>query len=225
MAGESSAVSANASTDRRMVAALLADAGDTFADDAGITLRDKPEPLFELLVLTLLVSARISSSIAVAAARELFAAGWRDASRMADAPRRQVVAALGRAGYARYDESTARALAATATTVIDRYHGDLRELAAESHYRRPDAERLLQQFTGIGPVGAAIFLREVQDTWTWVRPFFDAKGLAGAARLGLPTDPAALAALAPPEQTANLAAALVRAGRDTALAERVEAQG
>ena len=45
--------------------------GRTFADEAGIALTDEPAPLFQLLVLAQLLSARIGAGIAVAAAREL----------------------------------------------------------------------------------------------------------------------------------------------------------
>ena len=64
-------------TPRETVAVLLEKQGRTFADEAGIKLADKPAPLYQLLVLSTLLSARITSSIAVAAARELFAAGYR----------------------------------------------------------------------------------------------------------------------------------------------------
>jgi hypothetical protein len=36
--------------------------------------------------------------------------------------------------------------------------------------------------TGIGPTGASIFLREVQDTWPAVAPYVDAKVTSGARR-------------------------------------------
>ena len=68
---------------------------------------------------------------------------------------------------------------------------------------------MLKEFKGIGDTGADIYLREVQDVWTWVRPYFDERATAAAKALGLPTDPAKLGALAP-RANARLAAALVR---------------
>ncbi|PRC49993.1 endonuclease, partial [Mycobacterium sp. ITM-2017-0098] len=47
---------------------LLDEAGTTYADEAGITLADKPMPLFELLVLCMLASKPIDASIATRAA-------------------------------------------------------------------------------------------------------------------------------------------------------------
>jgi hypothetical protein len=63
--------------ERRTVKVLLEQQGRTFAEEAGIKLADKPGPLYQLLVLASLLSARISAGVAVAAARELFAAGYR----------------------------------------------------------------------------------------------------------------------------------------------------
>ncbi|MFE0877827.1 hypothetical protein ACFW4X_23735, partial [Streptomyces smyrnaeus] len=48
-----------------LVRELLKRHGRTYADEAGITLRDTPQPLYQLLVLSLLLSARIRSDIAV----------------------------------------------------------------------------------------------------------------------------------------------------------------
>ena len=45
---------------------LLDEHGTTYATAAGIRLADRPSPLFQLLVLTLLSSARISADVAAA---------------------------------------------------------------------------------------------------------------------------------------------------------------
>ena len=82
---------------QQTVAALLERYGQTYADEAGITLRDTPAPLYQLLVLTVLCSVRISAATAVAAARELFAAGLRTPRAMTEASWQSRVDALGRA--------------------------------------------------------------------------------------------------------------------------------
>ena len=97
-------------TQRDTVRRLLKAAGRTYARQAGIRLTDTPAPLYQLQVLALLLSTRISSSIAVAAARELRLAGYTTPQRMCQAPWSNRVAALGRAHYRRYDESTASRL-------------------------------------------------------------------------------------------------------------------
>lgn len=200
---------------------LLDVAGRTYADDAGITLKNTPKPLFQLLVLALLSSTRISADIAVAAARELFHDGRRTPDAVAEAPRADVIAALGRGHYVRYDESTATRLRDLGERVRSEYRGDLRALAARADGDIAEAQRLLEEFTGIGPVGAGIFLREVQDTWTWVRPYLDERAKKGAELLGLPRDTRSIADLAPGAAMAPLAAALVRVTLDDTLREQV----
>ncbi|GAA1354734.1 endonuclease [Arthrobacter rhombi] len=196
--------------DRDIVAALLARHGTTYAEEAGIALADKPSPLYELLVLSTLLSARISSRIAVNAARELFAAGLRTPQRMTAATWQQRVNALGRGSYRRYDERTATMLGDGADLPIEAYRADLRSLRTGDLTQRQLSDAL-QQFPGIGPTGATIFLREVQDLWVLPEPVVDAKVLDGARKLGLPTDAGKLIALAPDGQRARLAAACVRA--------------
>ncbi|MGW1737685.1 endonuclease [Nocardia sp. NPDC001965] len=201
-------------SNRDVVHALLDRAGTTYAAEAGIALDDKPAPLFQLLMLTDLLSARISADIAIAATTELVDSGYRTARKVADADRQDLVDALGRGHYRRYDESAASQLSEAATAAIEKYNGDLRKLAEEAGRDTGRAAGLIQQFKGIGPTGGDIFLREVQDVWTWVRPYFDERALRGAAELGLPTERRELARLAPPDRAAELAAALVRIGLD-----------
>jgi endonuclease III len=197
---------------------LLDAAGTTYAEEAGITLADKPMPLFELLVLCTLASKPIDATIAMRAARELFSAKWRTPDAVLDADRADVIEAFGRARYTRYDESSATRLVDVATAVRDDYHGDLRGLAERAGGDLGEARRLLEQFKGIGDTGADIFLREVQDVWTWVRPFFDARALEAAATLGLAEKD--LPDLGGSE-CARLAAALVRVSLDDDLREQL----
>lgn len=205
----------------KMVKALLSEAGRPYAEEAGIPLKDQPAALFKLLVLANLLSTRISADIAVAAARELFEAGGGTARGLARLTWQQRVDALGRAHYVRYDESTSSRLGDMAEMVMDKYGGDLRRLppAAERDVGR--ARELLQEFPGIGPVGADIFCREAQAMWPWLRPYLDDLALRGAERLGLPTDPKRLADMVPERELAAFAAALVRVARDKKLADQL----
>lgn len=195
---------------RSRVGDLLRQHGRTFADEAGVRLRDTPGPLYQLAVVSMLSSIRIRANIAVAAARELFAAGWRTPARMADATWQQRIDALGRAHYVRYDESTSTALGNGARLILDRWHGDLRKLRAEAGHDPGRIRELLQELPRIGPVGAEIFCREAQGVWPELRPSFDRRARDGAARLGLPASPDELAALVPDEDLPVFAAALVR---------------
>lgn len=170
---------------RATARALVREHGTTYAEDAGITLRDKPSPLWRLLTLSLLLSARISSDIAVAAGRE----------------------------------RTATQLGAAAARVLDDWRGDLRRLYATAQQHSGDdvtgaVEGLLQEFTGIGPSGAAIFCREAQAVWPALAPYVDEVAARGAARLALPRDPEELAQLVPRKDRTRLVAGCVRAARD-----------
>lgn len=209
-------------THRDIACRLLAQHGSTFASEAGITLRDKPAALWQLLVLSLLLSTRISSTIAVSTARELYATGWRTPARLRESTWQERVDALGRGGYRRYDESTATRLEQAATLLQDRWNGDLRRLRDEAD---GDPKRIaagLQEFTGIGPAGAAIFLREVQAVWPGARPYADDLVLKGAALAGLPGDPSDLEQLVGGDEFAGLAAALVRVARDPDLLNQTD---
>ncbi|GGQ67816.1 endonuclease [Kitasatospora griseola] len=192
------------------VADLLDRHGTTYAEQAGIRLRDTPAPLYRLLVLTQLCAIRIRADTAVAAARELFAAKLRTPRAMADSTWQQRVDLLGRAHYVRYDESTATALGEGAELVRRRWRGDLRRLREEAGRDPAAIGRLLREVPRIGPVGADVFRREAQLVWPELRPFFDRRALTAAAGLGLPRSPDALAALVPGDDLARLAAALVR---------------
>lgn len=193
--------------------AVLDRYGTTFAAEAGIELTDAPAPLFQLLVLAQLLSARIGANVAVAAALELNEKGWTSAAAMRTASRPGVVAALGRAGYRRYDERTATQLRDMAELVLTRYDGDLRGLADAAQGDVGRAGRLVQEVKGIGPTGAAVFLREVQHVWPWVRPYLDDRARAGAQRAGLPDDRAQLGGMVAPGELARFAAGLVRVSR------------
>src|SRR4051794_33307419 len=207
-------------SDKDVVKALLERHGTTYAEDAGISLADKPAPLWQLLVLSLLLSARISSDIAVAAARELMDAGFGTPGAMQHASWQDRVDALGRGHYRRYDERTATQLGEVAELVLEEYDGDLRKL----HERSDDVEKDLQQFKGIGPAGAAIFCREVQGVWTDLAPYVDKLAADGAARVGLPKSADKLADLVARKDLPRLVAACVRASRDKDVVDDVRGQ-
>ncbi|GAA0488496.1 endonuclease [Streptomyces sp. NPDC046215] len=207
--------------DRRTAAALLRTHGQTYAEEAGIRLRDTPQPLYRLLVLSCLLSARIRASVAVAAARSLAAAGLKDPRRMAAAAWQQRVDALGEGGYRRYDERTATQLGEGAELLLASYRGDVRRMREKARGDTGHLREVLREVPGLGPAGVNIFLREVQGVWPEVHPCIDDKALQGARRLGLPEDPRILAGLVERRETPHFAAALVRAALDRAVVDDV----
>lgn len=199
---------------QQVVEVLLSRHGRTFASEAGIRLdRNTPAPLFRLLVMSLLVSARISAEIAIAATRALAAAGWTTPASMLDSTWDERTRVLNRAGYARYDESTARYLERTTTLLDERYDGDLRKLR-DAADRDPVREHdLLTEFTGIGDVGAHVFLREAQVVWDELDPYVDDRTLEIATSLTLPSTATGLRRTVPDVGTfGRLVAAIVRVG-------------
>lgn len=204
-----------------MVNALLDREGRTYAEEAGIRLADRPAPLYQLTVLTTLLSTRIRAGVAIAAARELFAAGYRTPEAMAAASWQDRVDALGRGHYRRYDERTATMLGRGAELCRDRWRGDLRRLHAAGDGDVARLRGLLMEFPGIGPTGADIFLREVQAVWPDVRPYVDRRVAAGARRVRLPEAADRLAGLAGGAAFPRLASALVRISLEPKLADDV----
>jgi endonuclease III len=205
-----------------VVKVLLDRFGRTSAEQAGIRLADKPSPLYQLLVLATLLSARISADIAVAAAKELFAAGYRTPQRMRLATWQDRVDALGRAGYRRYDERTSTMLG-DAAVLLDRWGGDLRKLRDDADGDPKRIRGLLTEFPGMGPVGADIFLREVQAVWPQVVPYVDRRVTQGAEKVGLPPSARDLSGLVDsPRDLARLSSALVRVSRGSRAADEVK---
>lgn len=199
--------------------AVVKETGTTLASEAGIRMTDKPAALWQLLVLVNLVSARISARIAMDAARELNNAGGTTPDGMASLSWQERVDALGRGHYVRYDESTATRLGECADLARDEYKGDVRRLADD--HKRTRLTSALQNFPGIGPTGAAIFCREAQAVWPWLRPYTDKLARAGAERVGLPKDEDELGDLVEDDDMAALAAGLTHVARDEDLADRV----
>jgi len=207
-----------------IVSELLVRHGRLYAEDAGIKLSDRPGPLYQLLVLATLLSAPIPAETAVAAARELFAAGYRSPKAMSEASWQDRVDALGRGHYRRYDERTATLLGDGAELLIGKWHGDLRKLRDDAGTEVGGITSRLTEFPGVGLTGASIFLREVQEVWPGVAPYVDAKVTSGAHRVRLPADRESLAGLLEGSgQPARLAAALVRVSLSQRAASEVTA--
>jgi len=204
----------------RVVAALLDRHGRTYCEELGIAIeRNTPSVLFRWLCAAILFSARISAELARRAASALTEKGWTSPQRMLEAGWAERARVLNLAGYARYDESTSRMLGDTAELLLQRYQGDLRKLRERAEKDPAVERRLLQEFKGIGEVGADIFCREVQGVWDELYPFADKKALGAASQLGLADNAPKLAELVERHEFPRLIAALIR----TSLAKDYEA--
>lgn len=199
---------------------LLADQGRTYAEEIGVRLeKNEPMPLFQWLVASLLFSARIGAEQAVEATRALIDAGLTTPKHMNDASWEERVKVLNKHGYARFDESTSTKLSKTSALLLERWQGDLRKLREEAAGEAARILDLLQEFNGIGPLGAQIFAREAQAVWDELAPFADDKALEASKELKLGDDAKALADLVGQEKLPHLLTALVRASLDRSLDE------
>jgi len=119
---------------------------------------------FRWLVACQLFGARISQDIAARAFGELDRAGMTRPQALRDADWQHLVDLLGAGGYRRYDESTARELIEMGRLAMERYDGKITRIRKQAHGRREISDRL-QEFKGVGPTAAKIFLREMGPVW------------------------------------------------------------
>ncbi len=133
-----------------------------FSEELGIDLAT-PAGRFKWFLASILFGARISEKIASNAYREFERAGVDAPEKILSASWDELVRTLDEGGYVRYDESTASNLLDIMADLKDRY-GSLENLYEKSSDTK-DLERRLQDFKGIGPVTAQIFLRELRGVW------------------------------------------------------------
>lgn len=195
---------------REVAKIILNEYGRTYADEMGIRLKDWPSPLFQLLCGALLMSARISAENSTEAARALRKAKLTTPKKMAEATWQDRVDVLTANGYKRYDESGSRMLGDTSNMLLEKYDGDLRKLREEAARDVETERELLQEFKGIGKVGADIFLREVQAVWDEAYPFVDDRVTKTANTLGLPGDARKLSKLVSRKDFPRLVAGIIR---------------
>ncbi len=189
---------------------LLEHYGYTYADEAGVRLRNSPAPLFQLLLLCSLLSAPIQAEHAVSAAASLFSSGLTTPGRVAHASWQARLDAITWTGYRRFDERTATLLGQTAEQVLHRYQGDLRKLRQAAAGDVQQMHEALQQLQGIGKSGADIFLREAQGVWLEAYPYADERVRRAARALGLSPEPRALSELVRKRDFPRFVVALIR---------------
>lgn len=133
--------------------------------DLGIDLSKPTDArVFRWLVACQLFGARISQDIAAQTFRELDKAGVLTPRKLADADWQRLVDLLGAGGYRRYDESTARELIEVGKLARDKYQSKITRIR-DGAGSKAELGRRLQEFKGIGPTAADIFLRELAPVW------------------------------------------------------------
>lgn len=136
-----------------MIPVTAADLGIEFGDASG-------HGLYKWLLASFLIGKRIRSSAAVEAYRNLVDQHGLDTpEKLARCAHRDLVRILGQAGYARYDESTAKRLHALGIGVSQELDVQLNTLRKNGIAVSSFREWLLA-FDGVGPKTLEIFMRE-----------------------------------------------------------------
>jgi hypothetical protein len=134
------------------------------ASDLSIDLQSFQErELFRWFLACLLFGKPIQQEIARRAFLQLDEAGLDSPQAILDIGWDGLVDLLDRAHYVRYDFSTATKLLDVSNALIIRY-GTLKQMITQSP-TPAELAKMMQEFKGIGPVTAGIFLREVRPIW------------------------------------------------------------
>ena len=172
---------AQAPTPRELVRSL----GGRWSLQLGIKLdSERPQELFKWFLAALILGARISERLALQPRQTLTEAGLNSARAILEADRDRVVNLLDRGGYARYDFKTADKLHAASAALQQHYGGDLRKLRDGADSEEALEGALCQLASGIGPVTASIFLRELRGIWPHAQPLPSQKVVLAARSLG-----------------------------------------
>jgi endonuclease III len=143
----------------------------------------KPEDRFKWFLASVLFAKRISAETAKKTYRRFNEEGLTTPEKIIEAGWDNLVRVLDSGGYVRYDFSTASNLIAIMKQLKAEY-GDLETLHRESKDSK-DLENRLRSFSGIGPVGVNIFLRELRGIWKKADPEPSRRAVEVGQRLGL----------------------------------------
>jgi endonuclease III len=164
---------------------LLQTLGGKFSTSLGIDLaKNNPEETFKWFLASILFGARIGQTIAANTYQEFAKRGVLSPKRILATGWDGLVEILDAGGYVRYDFKTATKLLEIMRALDEGYEGDIRSLHRHAEGPR-DLEARLQEFKGIGPTTANIFLRELRGIWDKADPLPSEWAMVAARRLGL----------------------------------------
>lgn len=163
---------------------LVGELGGRWSAQLGIQLdSDRPQELFKWFLAALLLGARISERLALQTWHTLTAAGLHSPQAILDTSKDRLVSLLDQGGYARYDFKTEAKLHQASAALQQRYGGDLRKLRDAADSAQALERALCELASGIGPVTASIFLRELRGQWPQAQPLPGQKVLLAARTL------------------------------------------
>ena len=154
----------------------------TYSEELGLDLT-RSEDRFKWFLASILFAKRIPADIAKRTYRRFDEEGLTTLDKILAAGWDRLVRVLDSGGYVRYDFSTATTLLRIMQRLKEKYK-DLEGLYGESTTPE-DLERRLQEFSGVGPVGVNIFLRELRETWDMAKPEPSKMSVKIAHRIGL----------------------------------------
>jgi endonuclease III len=132
------------------------------ASDFGLDVLGGDDDLFRWFLLTFLLGKPIQSTVAVKT-WQLFIDEKKDLPwAIEQMPDRKLVHLLHRGGYTRYQHVMTKALKTCMEQLITMYDGSL-TLMIEQSLDEDELSKRLQQFYGVGPKTAEIFMRETEE--------------------------------------------------------------
>jgi endonuclease III len=132
------------------------------ASEFGLDVLGGVDDLFRWFLLTFLLGKPIQSTVAVKT-WQLFIDEKKDLPwAIEQMPDRKLVHLLHRGGYTRYQHVMTKALKTCMEQLITMYDGSL-TLMIEQSLDEDELSKRLQQFYGVGPKTAEIFMRETEE--------------------------------------------------------------
>lgn len=160
---------------------LLQRHGKLYSKELEIDVKEEP---FKWFLASILFGARISTTIAKNTYKAYDEAGLTSPEKIVASSFRELIDVHGRGGYVRYDGITAEYVIGIARKLLEDYGGDIRKMDEMSENPK-DLEQKLQEFRGVGPVTARIFLRELRGIWENADPKPTSVEILAAKRIGI----------------------------------------
>lgn len=162
---------------------------ESFSEQAGISIKDSPNTLYQVFELGVLLDGRVDPDTSVDAFLQLEDRGWTTAKKMTDAPTGELNDLLVTLGYPETDaDRIAVGLGDAALHLLEDHGGDLGGVRkVVDHDPQREREELLR-FARVRDRSVDGFFREIQVLWDELHPFADKPVLDAARRLDLGND-------------------------------------
>lgn len=132
------------------------------ASDYSLDVTSGDNDMFRWFLLCYLFGKPIQASVAVQTWKLFIERSLDNPWSITNTPHRTLVRLLDAGKYVRYDETTARGLHECMQQLINNYEGSLM-LMYEYSENEDEFSKRLQQFYGVGPKTAEIFMRETEE--------------------------------------------------------------